>query len=83
MELDYIDRRSLWLDLKIRAKTAVVLLKGTGVYGMGRKAEIERKDIIPGSEKNSSEDFFVSLVDSAEKWQSHRKSALFYLENRL
>ncbi len=31
MDLDYIRRWSLWLDLQILAKTAVVVVKGTGV----------------------------------------------------
>jgi len=31
MDLDYIRRWSLWLDLQILAKTALVVLKGTGV----------------------------------------------------
>lgn len=31
MDLEYIRRWSLWLDIKILAKTAVVVVKGTGV----------------------------------------------------
>jgi lipopolysaccharide/colanic/teichoic acid biosynthesis glycosyltransferase len=30
-DLDYIRRWSLWLDIKILARTAVVVLKGTGI----------------------------------------------------
>jgi len=37
MELDYIDRWSLWLDLKILVKTVVVVLKGTETGDRGIK----------------------------------------------
>jgi len=35
------------------------------------------------SGKNSSEDLSASCIDSAEKWQFHRKRDLLYLENSL
>jgi undecaprenyl phosphate N,N'-diacetylbacillosamine 1-phosphate transferase len=33
LDIAYIDRYSLWLDLKILLRTIPVLLRGTGVYG--------------------------------------------------
>jgi lipopolysaccharide/colanic/teichoic acid biosynthesis glycosyltransferase len=47
-DLEYVERRSLWLDVRIIAATPLVLLTGSGVEGHDPNDPLARVDDLPG-----------------------------------